>query len=85
MIKFKEVFLEFFRDGQKFSMARLITFICVVAAFVASLGAVWVGIDAKLTYEYTFFVLSLWGAAFGGKNWSKNVEVKNERGSGKIS
>lgn len=74
-----ETFLNFFKIGTKESMARLLAFICAIAALITSLGAIWLGLTNTLTYEYVLLVISLWAAAHGGKTWAKSVELKERK------
>lgn len=82
MDNFNEIFKGFFLEGSKASMARLLSFVCGIAAFFVSIGALWMGLQEKLTYDYVLLAGVLWSAAFAGKNWSKNVELKNKKEDG---
>lgn len=76
-------FKDFFETDTAMSMARLVTFICAVAAFILSIGALVLGWRETLSNEYVWLCIGLWSAAFGGKNWSKNVELKKLNSDGK--
>ena len=69
-------FKNFFKEGNKESMARLLSFMCGGGALVVSIAALWLGLKGQLTWEYVALATTLWAAAFGGKNWSKNIENK---------
>lgn len=72
----------FFIEGSKESMARLLAFVCGFSAAIVSIFAVYLGLNSALTYDYVALTAILWAAAFGGKNWSKSVELKKkENGS----
>ena len=71
-------FGNFFKVGTEESMARLLAFICAVAAGITSIGAIWLGLTNTLTSEYVALVIGLWAAAHGGKTWAKSVEIKKE-------
>lgn len=76
-------FTNFFKVGTKESMARLLAFICAVAAAITSVGAIWLGLTSTLTYEYVMLVIGLWAAAHGGKTWAKSVEIKGKENEAK--
>lgn len=78
MQTFGEFFKGFFKEGSKESMARLLSFMCGVAALSVSIGALWMGLQEKLTYDYVLLAALLWAAAHGGKTWAKSVELKNK-------
>lgn len=82
MNNIKEVFYSFFKVGSEYSMARLLAFLCGIAALLVSIGALWMGLKERLTYDYVTLAALLWAASFGGKNWSKNVELKSNKENG---
>lgn len=74
--KEKVPFINFLRVGTKESMLRLIALIAAWSAVAATLGAIVALFFNKFDVMYGAFVLSLWAASIGGKNWAKNVELK---------
>ena len=70
-------FLNFFKVNSDLSMGRLVVFICAVAATILTVLSFPLAYIGDLSIEYVGLVSALWTAAFGGKNWAKNVEVKN--------
>ena len=69
-------FKEFFKVSSEFSMNRLMVFSCGLSSFILSILAFFLAYKDKLTLEYVGLVVSIWAATFGGKNWSKNIEMK---------
>ena len=78
----KSKLMEFLRSNTKESMARLLTLICGIAGFLLSVGAIGLGIKNNLSFEYVSLCLGVWGAAFGGKNWAKSIELKKQESNG---
>ena len=74
-------FLDFFKVGTDSSMLRLITFLCAVSAFIFTIGAIYLQVKESLSGEYSLLCIGLWSAAFGGKTWSKQVELNKKKSS----
>ena len=72
-------FIEFFEENTSLSMTRLLAFICGISALIMSIGAIWLGFHSALTYDYILLNLGLWAATFGGKNWSKSIEINKNK------
>lgn len=66
-------FLQFFKDTGNYSMTRLLSFVCVVAALLISLVVVWKGqsLDSAVGLVSVFLA-----AGFGGKIAQKFAETK---------
>ena len=71
-------FLDFFKVGTESSMLRLITFLCAISASLLTMGAIYLQIKESLSGEYSLLCIGLWSAAFGGKTWSKQVEISKK-------
>ena len=69
-------FARFFNSDSAESMNRMMVFLCGVTATVLSVGALILALEGLLQMDYVFLTLSIWAATFGGKNWSKNIEMK---------
>ena len=75
-------FLDFFKEGGKLSMGRLIFFICGLSALVVTVSSVPLALKGVLGVEYVGLCATLWAAAFGGKNWAKSIELKSKTNEG---
>lgn len=70
---------EYLKSGTAASMGRLIAYHCTWAAQITT-GATIVSLfTGHFTLAFAGFALTLWSAAFGGKNWAKRIETKAKK------